>query len=107
MRLTATRVVAATCLAFAVVSPVVASAAPGQAGGVPKCHGLTATIVGTSGDDHLRGTTGRDVIVGLAGNDVIGGHRGADVICGGDDGDRLFGGPGNDRLYGQGNDAET
>ena len=55
------------------------------------CNGLTATIVGTAGDDTLLGTAGDDVIVGLAGNDIIRGG-GDDVICGGDGNDSITGG---------------
>lgn len=77
--------------------------------GTPTCGGMTATIVGTSGNDDLTGTSGDDVIVGLTGDDVIDGGLGADRICGrgGDDSitgnggnDHLFGGPGVDYLDG-------
>ena len=74
------------------------------------CNGHTATIVGTSGNDHLIGTTGRDVIAGLGGDDVILGLGGNDVICGGGGNDVLNamggaghvlnGGPGNDLCVG-------
>lgn len=76
-----------------VSSPAVAAAAP-------TCAGEEATIVGTSGPDHLAGTPGRDVIVGLGGRDVIRGRGGDDLICGGRGADTLFGGPGDDELYG-------
>lgn len=93
---------------------------------VPNCHGYSATIIGTDGDDVLNGTPGADVIVGLGGNDAIFGDAGDDIICGGDNGeefhskgyplwediaggdgdDRLYGGPGRDRLVsGRGNDV--
>jgi Ca2+-binding RTX toxin-like protein len=93
---------------------------------VPMCHGYSATIVGTAGDDVLTGTTGADVIVGLGGNDTIFGDAGDDIICGGDNGeefhsngyplwediaggdgdDMLYGGRGRDRLVsGRGNDV--
>jgi len=75
---------------------------------VPKCKGLRATIVGTSGNDTLRGTPGDDVIHGLGGNDTINGGGGNDIICGGRGNDVLNGGPGNDKVYGgAGNDALT
>lgn len=64
------------------------------------CHGHTATLVGTEGDDTLDGTSGKDVIVGLGGNDTISGRGGVDVICGGDGSDTVAGGSGRDRLYG-------
>jgi Ca2+-binding RTX toxin-like protein len=64
------------------------------------CHGMTATIVGTTGDDRLVGTRGPDVIVGRDGNDRIDGLAGDDVLCGNDGADDLVGGRGADRLYG-------
>src|SRR5687768_12842414 len=74
--------------ALALAAPVgVAAAAPKA----PTCDGLTATIVGTNGDDTLTGTTGDDVIVGLGGDDVIVGDLGADRICGGTGDDTLSG----------------
>jgi len=76
------------------VSSGTAQAAP------PTCHGYTATIVGTSGNDEIEGTSGRDVIVGLAGNDDIDGNGGNDVICAGDGHDEVDGGSGNDWISG-------
>jgi Ca2+-binding RTX toxin-like protein len=71
----------------------------------PTCDGLTATIVGTNGDDVLPGTIGNDVIVGLGGDDTITGDLGDDLICGGSGDDRLSGQGEDDRLFGQaGND---
>ncbi|WP_179131053.1 putative Ig domain-containing protein [Candidatus Entotheonella palauensis] len=73
------------------------------------CFGLSATLVGTEGDDTLVGTTGDDVIIGLGGNDLIRGRGGNDMLCGnegndeilGQNGDDLIGGgPGNDLLKG-------
>ncbi len=91
--------------------------APSTGGG--DCNGLTATIVGTSGNDTLTGTAGNDVIIGLAGNDTIKGLGGDDTVCagagvyyvelgavgahfadGGADNDQVNGGPGNDTLLG-------
>jgi Ca2+-binding RTX toxin-like protein len=93
---------------------------------LPICGGKWATIIGTSGNDHiLYGTPGDDVIVGLGGNDTIEGRGGHDIICGGEGEDELgshpidgsppvesvlYGGPdddtvggdGQDRLYGEG-----
>jgi len=65
-----------------------------------ECDGLTATIVGTDGDDVLEGTAGDDVIHGLGGNDTIRGLGGNDRICGGEGSDLLFGGAGDDIIYG-------
>jgi Ca2+-binding RTX toxin-like protein len=76
----------------------------------PSCGGLSATIVGTSGNDTLTGTDGPDVIVGLQGDDVIHGGGGADYICGNKGNDTIYGendpdnllagGNGNDKIYG-------
>ena len=44
-----------------------------------QCFDVTATIVGTNGDDHIQGTNGRDVIVGLGGNDTISGFGDSDL----------------------------
>ncbi len=68
------------------VTPVpVAAASPAAY----TCDGRRATIVGTSGDDHLVGTPGDDVIAGLGGNDRLDGHAGDDVLCGGPGDDEL------------------
>jgi Ca2+-binding RTX toxin-like protein len=72
----------------------------------PQCAGLTATIVGTSGNDTITGTNGNDVIHGLGGDDIIKGGKGDDIICGGDGNDALNGGNDADRLFGEnGNDT--
>ncbi len=70
------------------------------------CLGLTATIVGTSGDDVLDGTPGDDVIFGGRGNDIIRGLGGNDLICGGAGDDTLHGGRGVDGLHGGAGDDE-
>ena len=67
---------------------------------IPKCLGMTPTIVGTGNPDNIVGTSGRDIIVGLGGNDTIDGGGGNDVICGNDGNDDLSGGDGNDILDG-------
>ena len=78
---------------------------PGATAPVVKCDGLTATIIGTSGNDVITGTKGVDIIAGLNGNDVISGLGGRDRICGGNGNDRINGGSGNDRIIGgAGND---
>ena len=76
-------------------------ATPASAG-TPRCGGLPATIVGTSGDDTIQGTTDDDVILGLDGADVISGLGGNDLICGSSGNDLIHGGPGSDGLYGGG-----
>jgi uncharacterized repeat protein (TIGR01451 family) len=79
--------------------------------GAPTCRGVTATVVGTAGNDVLLGTTGPDVIVGLGGNDRIVSRAGRDLICAGSGNDyigagsaadRVFAGAGSDRLLGRG-----
>ncbi len=57
-----------------------------------SAFGQPATIMGTSGDDHLHGTAGDDVIVGGAGKDNIEGLEGNDRICGGSGDDQIRGG---------------
>lgn len=64
------------------------------------CLGLSATIVGTAGNDILRGTPAADVIHGLGGNDTIIGRKGGDTLCGGAGDDRVRGGGADDRLDG-------
>gem|GEM_PF-5373111 len=90
--------------------------APVDPPGVPfACDGVTATIVGTEGDDVLQGTWQDDVIVGLGGNDQIYGQSGADygqsgadVICGGEGDDIIDGASQNDAIFGGlGNDTIT
>jgi Ca2+-binding RTX toxin-like protein len=74
-------------------------AAPAHAAAA-TCAGITATIVGTVGDDELTGTAGDDVIAALDGNDVVDGGAGDDLICGDAGSDLLTGGPGDDRIHG-------
>lgn len=64
------------------------------------CNGRAPTIIGTTGNDHLRGTPGVDVILGLGGDDVIDGLAGADIICGGYGNDLIRAGWGNDIVLG-------
>ena len=80
---------------------------------VPKCNGISATIVGSVNAEQLRGTIGQDVIVGLGGDDIIFGLDGADYLCAGDGNDTVYGGNGddfidggddNDLLFGQSGD---
>lgn len=79
--------------------------------GAPTCRGVTATVVGTAGNDELIGTPGPDVIVALGGNDRIVARAGRDLVCAGSGrdtviagtaADRVFGGAGRDRLLGGG-----
>ncbi len=79
--------------------------------GAPTCRGVTATVIGTPGNDELVGTSGPDVIAGLGGNDRIVSGAGRDLICAGSGrdhvaagtaADRVFGGAGRDRLLGGG-----
>ncbi len=72
---------------------------------IPTCHGVTATCVGTDGDDLLIGTEEDDVIVVGPGNDVVHADAGNDLVCGGPGNDSLFGARGDDIMYGEeGND---
>jgi len=65
-----------------------------------ECHGVAATMTGTSGPDVLVGTEDRDVIVAGAGADEIYGHGGNDLICAGRGRDYIEGNAGNDVLRG-------
>ncbi len=80
-------------------------------GPAPTCRGVTATTVGTVGDDILFGTSGPDVVVALGGDDTIATLAGRDLVCAGSGdvhigtgsaADRVFGGAGRDRLLGRG-----
>jgi predicted extracellular nuclease len=64
------------------------------------CNGLTATIVGTTGDDVIYAGNATDVVVGLGGNDIIYGGNGDDTICGGSGNDIIEGENGTDTLIG-------
>ena len=68
---------------------------PGGPAVQPSCN-LTATILGTVGDDTLVGTPGDDVIRARRGRDTIDGRGGNDVICGGPGADRITSGDGSD-----------
>ena len=68
------------------------------------CNGLTATIVGSPGTDHIMGTSGDDVIVALGGDDTVLGMGGNDTICLGDGDDFGDGGPDRDRIFGERDD---
>jgi Ca2+-binding RTX toxin-like protein len=67
---------------------------------IPKCNGLTPTIVGTAVNNIINGTSGPDVIVGLGGADTINGAGGNDTICGNDGPDIAGGGDGSDWIDG-------
>ena len=98
----------------AMVAALTVAVTPSGGAATPACFGRQATIIGTSGDEHLVGTPSNDVIVGLGGDDVIAGNGGNDFICAGDGndvavsgagGDHIDGGSGNDILIGgKGND---
>jgi hypothetical protein len=66
----------------------------------PDCHGVAATMTGTSGPDVLVGTENRDVIVAGGRADEIYGRGGNDLICGGGGKDQIEGNAGNDVLRG-------
>ena len=72
----------------------------------PRCTGMAATIVGTSGADTIKGTSGSDVIVGRKGHDTINGLGGNDRVCGGRGNDTIVGADGSDVIGGgHGNDT--
>jgi hypothetical protein len=88
------------------IAILAAPAVPATVSAAATCGGVTATIVGTAGDDTIKGTRRRDVIVAKAGKDTIAGRGGRDRICAGGGADSVDGGVGNDRLSGStGNDA--
>ena len=73
--------------------------------GVATCDGVTATIVGTDGNNEIDGTPGRDVVQARGGNDEVDTLGGNDLICGGSGSDDLSGDGGDDRVLGNaGND---
>lgn len=92
-----------TGLILTAAAAIYLTAMEGQLGAqaLPKCNGVTATIVGTEGPDRVSGTPGNDVIVTLGGDDIVRGGDGNDIICGGDGRDRLLGERGSDVLFGE------
>jgi Ca2+-binding RTX toxin-like protein len=68
----------------------------------PRCFGVRATIVGTSGADIMNGTRRSDVIVVLGGGDTIRGRGRGDLICAGKGNDKVLGGSGVDLTFGEG-----
>jgi Ca2+-binding RTX toxin-like protein len=87
---------------IAVAALVLAAAFFGQTAvaSAYSCFDVTATIVGTNGNDRIHGTSGRDVIVGLGGDDTISGMDDADRICGNGGNDKIIAGPGVDQVDG-------
>ncbi|MCO6435859.1 MAG: LEPR-XLL domain-containing protein [Phycisphaerae bacterium] len=65
---------------------------------------LSATWVGTDGDDTHDGTDAADHLEGHGGNDVLHGGIGDDILDGGGGHDQLFGDEGNDILISGGGD---
>ena len=66
----------------------------------PRCHGRSATIVGTGAAELLLGTRGADVILASGGGDVVKAGGGKDIVCGGAGNDELRGQGGRDKLFG-------
>ena len=93
------RIAKVSIVVAALMAAMLATAAPASAA-TPTCNGVTATIVGTNGNDTLIGTAGVDVIVGLDGRDRIYGLDGNDIICGGGSRDRIWSGRGHDIVFG-------
>src|SRR5689334_15974857 len=65
-------------LVLLAIQPTIASATPPS-----DCRGVTATFVGTDGNDDIWGTAGDDVIQAGDGVDAVHGLAGDDLICGG------------------------
>jgi Ca2+-binding RTX toxin-like protein len=61
---------------------------------------MSASYVGSVGNDFLDGGAGNDRIEGLGGNDTVIGGTGNDQMNGGIGADNISGGAGNDRLVG-------
>jgi Ca2+-binding RTX toxin-like protein len=87
---------------IAVVALALAAGFLGQAAAAHaySCYDVTATIVGTKGNDRLHGTSGRDIIVGLGGDDTIWGLDDADRLCGNGGDDKIIAGAGVDQVDG-------
>jgi Ca2+-binding RTX toxin-like protein len=84
-----------------IAAALTASAPGGRAlAALPRCHGVTATIVVAAPGLTTDGTGDPDVIVGTAGDDTINGMGDDDLICGGGGADTIDGGAGNDTVYG-------
>ena len=106
------RILATVGAAGALIGATLMSSQAAHGAQAVTCAGHVATIVGTSGNDHLIGTDGADVIAGLGGDDVILGLSGNDIICGGGgndvinamggSGQQLYGDDGNDLCIGPG-----
>jgi VCBS repeat-containing protein len=90
----------AVVLALGAVGAMAPANAAAPAAADLECFGVTATIVGTPGDDVIRGTNGADVIVAGRGDDRIKGRGGDDLICGRSGDDEIRGGNGDDRVLG-------
>ena len=90
----------AVVLALGAVGAMAPTNAAAPAAADLECFGVTATIVGTPGDDVIRGTNGPDVIVAGRGDDRINGRGGDDLICGRSGDDKIRGGNGDDRVLG-------
>lgn len=63
---------------------------------LPRCFGIPATIIGTSGDDVLVGTPGVDIVFARQGDDQISTGDGNDIICAGFGDDQILAGTGAD-----------
>jgi RTX calcium-binding nonapeptide repeat (4 copies) len=92
----------AQSMRIAVVALALAAGFLGPAAGAHaySCYDVTATMVGTKGNDRLHGTSGRDIIVGLGGDDTIWGLDDADRLCGNGGDDKIIAGAGFDQVDG-------
>jgi Ca2+-binding RTX toxin-like protein len=101
-------IIAHRTIPLVLLASMVMGGVPAHAGHDATCHGIPATIVGTSGRDSVGGTPNDDVATMRGSGDRFDGFHGDDLICGDDGNDVLVPGRGNDTVYpGAGRDLVT